>query len=131
MPPKGKTKRGWETSITDELAERLKSQRNFQKSEKIWDSGTKTKEISDYFRKALKRLNMLVVGRESGRGRSAVRYKIHLYSLRKYFNTTTKVEVGDTFAYAWQGRKASSKSCQDLPYSRWNLQRLKTGLEKG
>jgi len=31
---------------------------------------------------------------------------LELYSLKKFFNTNTKAEVGETSALAWQGRKA-------------------------
>jgi len=55
---------------------------------------------------AVRASGLLTVGRESTRGPIGTRYKLHLYSLKKFFNTNTKAEVGETFAYTWQGRKA-------------------------
>jgi len=46
-PPYGKTKRGWETFITDELAERLKNQQCLENSELLWPtSGSVSTSVS-------------------------------------------------------------------------------------
>jgi integrase len=56
VPGKGKTKRGWETFITEELAERLRMQKNFMKTEKIYEGGLTTATISSLFSRARKKV---------------------------------------------------------------------------
>jgi hypothetical protein len=108
VPPKGKTKRGWETFITDELAERLKTQRGMHPSrETLWTSGVSTVRLSSSFQESVrKHSDLSVIGRRSERGRQYHRYRLHLYSLKKFFFSQVTAEVGDAVAHAWCGRKA-------------------------
>lgn len=74
VPPFGKTKRGWETFITSELAERLKVQE--RTDEKIFPKGRTDLRMS--FRKAVDKFSELnVLAKEFKRKHK--RYKLHLY----------------------------------------------------
>ena len=102
VPPKGKTKRGWETFITDELAVRLRQDPYFFRPK----GGKWGKNLRVAFYRGAKKANCLIEARVTERGKRL--YKYHLYSLKKFFESNvTMAHGGDrSFALAWEGRKA-------------------------
>ncbi len=112
VPAKGKTKRGWETFITDELAERIKADKKFFKPKHPEYSKTLSVVFWYHITKHHPELNRVNKSARSWRGN---RRKVHLYSLRKFFFSQTTAEVGDAMAHAWCGRKSYLSNYLRLP----------------
>lgn len=106
VPPYGKTKRGWETFITDELAERLKNQQRLENSELLWPTSGSVSTSVSFITAIRHHKDLNIVSKTSQRGREFSRHKYHLYSLKKFFHSNVTAEVGDEIAKAWEGRKA-------------------------
>lgn len=120
VPPKGKTKRGWETFITDELAERIKTNKHFR-------PGQNPKNLTIIFLYHIKKYNPeLAIMNTSARGWRGNRRRIHLYSLKKFFFSQVTAEVGDAMAHAWCGRKAYLSNYLRLPLEERQKLYLKT-----
>ena len=112
VPAKGKTKRGWETFITDELAERIKNNTDFFKPKTSQDSKNLTIRFWYHIKKYHPEMRTINKSNRSWRGN---RGKIHLYSLKKFFFSQVTAELGDTVAHAWCGRKSYLSNYLRLP----------------
>jgi len=72
--------------------------------------------MSNTFLAAVRKFpELTVMAKESKRGRMGDRYKIHLYSLKKFYFSQATAEVGDMVAQAWCGRKAYLGTYLRLP----------------
>ena len=114
VPPYGKTKQGWETFITDELAERLKIQSDKRTSDRLWMSANRD-VLTQQFRKAARHYPDLDIVTIPFRGTQKGIHRIHLYSLKKYFFSQCTAEIGDAIAHAWCGRKSYLSTYLRLP----------------
>ncbi len=82
----------------------------------LWEKGVDRNVLSGTFRDAMLKFDDLrVIGRLSKRGRKHSNYRIHLYSLRKYFFSQVTSEVGDAIAHSWCGRKGYLSNYLRLP----------------
>lgn len=112
VPAKGKTKRGWETFVTNELADRLRNNGSFFKQHRPDYSHTLS---IIFWNHVTAHQPQLIVTNKSLRGARGNRRKIHLYSLRKFFFSQCTTVVGDAIAHAWMGRKAYLSNYLRLP----------------